>query len=89
MYQDVYLREPNDQDLRRILLENSRRGFPGMLGSLDCMHWEWKNCPVAFSGQYKGSKAKPTIILEAVATKDLWIWHAFFGNPTQIITLFI
>lgn len=24
---------------------------------------------------------KPTIILEAVASKDLWIWHAFFGMP--------
>ena len=24
---------------------------------------------------------KPTIILEAVASHDLWIWHAFFGMP--------
>jgi hypothetical protein len=24
---------------------------------------------------------KPTIILEAVASDDLWIWHAFFGMP--------
>ena len=24
---------------------------------------------------------KPTIILEAVASNDLWIWHAFFGMP--------
>ena len=24
---------------------------------------------------------KPTIILEAVASDDLWIWHAFFGIP--------
>jgi len=24
---------------------------------------------------------EPTIILEAVASKDLWIWHAFFGLP--------
>ena len=22
---------------------------------------------------------EPTIILEAVASQDLWIWHAFFG----------
>jgi hypothetical protein len=24
---------------------------------------------------------KPTIVLEAVASHDLWLWHAFFGLP--------
>nr|GEZ65973.1 hypothetical protein [Tanacetum cinerariifolium] len=32
------------------------------------------------NGQYgKGDKKYPTIMLEAVASQDLWIWHAFFG----------
>jgi hypothetical protein len=59
--------------------ENEARGFPGMIGSLDCMHWEWKNCPKAWAGQFKGRHTHPTVILEAVASKNLWIWHAFFG----------
>ncbi|GKA26234.1 ALP1-like protein [Tanacetum coccineum] len=51
-----------------------------MLGSIDCMHWEWKNCPVSWQGQYgRGDKKYPTIMLEAVASQDLWIWHAFYG----------
>jgi hypothetical protein len=27
------------------------------------------------------TKKEPTIILEAVASKNLWIWHVFFGMP--------
>jgi hypothetical protein len=30
---------------------------------------------------YSGHVQAPTIILEVVASKDLWIWHAFFGLP--------
>jgi hypothetical protein len=30
---------------------------------------------------YTGHVHEPTIILEAVADKDLGIWHAFFGMP--------
>ena len=32
-----------------------------------------------WQGQYQGSKGKPTIVLEAVADYQLWIWHASFG----------
>ena len=31
-------------------------------------------------GQYvRGDHGKPIVMLEVVASKDLWIWHAFFG----------
>lgn len=44
------------------------------------MHWRWEKCPVAWKGQFtRGDHGGPTIILEAVASRDLWIWHAFFG----------
>ncbi|KAL1371197.1 hypothetical protein AAHE18_01G113800 [Arachis hypogaea] len=56
------------------------RGFPGMLGSIDCMHWQWKNYPKAWKGMYmSGYRGVATIVLEVVASSDLWIWHAFFG----------
>ena len=43
-----YLRSPNATDIIRLLRKANQRGFPGMLGSLDSMHWEWKNCPAAY-----------------------------------------
>ncbi|XP_009103747.2 putative nuclease HARBI1 [Brassica rapa] len=76
-----YLRRPTPADLQRLLDIGEYRGFPGMVGSIDCMHWEWKNCPTAWKGQYTRGSGKPTIVLEAVASYDLWIWHAFFGPP--------
>lgn len=75
-----YLRHPTVEDTERLLQVGESRGFPGMIGSIDCMHWRWENCPTAWKGQYSnGRYGFPTVILEAVASYDLHIWHAFFG----------
>ncbi|CAM8972647.1 unnamed protein product [Rhodiola kirilowii] len=81
LYKNDYLRSPNAADLSRLLRKVEQRGFPGMVGSIDCMHWEWKNCPTAWQGSYSGRKGHPTIILEAIAWYDTWIWHSFIGVP--------
>jgi len=73
IFSEEYLRAPNAQDTARLLAINKERGFPGMLGSIDCMHWRWEKCPVAWQGVYTGHKNGPTLILEAVASQDLWI----------------
>ena len=62
-----YLRSPNVEDTARRLEMTKARGFPGMLGSIDCMHWTWKNYPKAWYGQFYDQKKGSTIILEAVA----------------------
>ncbi|GJU61920.1 zinc finger, CCHC-type containing protein [Tanacetum coccineum] len=85
LYMPKYLRKPTSEDVVKIQQQhNNVHGFPGMLGSIDCMHWEWKNCPVSWQGQYgRGDKKYPTIMLEAVASQDLWIWHAFYGMAVE------
>ena len=63
-------------------MHEAQHHIPGMLGSIDCTHFVWRNCPRALRGQYKrGDHQYPTIMLEATASYDLWIWHSFFGPP--------
>ena len=52
IFGNEYLRRPNNKGTERLLQMGAARGFPSMLGSIDCMHWEWKNCPVAWKGQF-------------------------------------
>ncbi|CAL2256155.1 unnamed protein product [Prunus armeniaca] len=56
LYTRDYLRRPTPRDLQRLLQKAEARGFPGMIGSIDCMHWQWKNCPTAWQGDYGNRK---------------------------------
>ncbi|GJV57055.1 40S ribosomal protein S7-like protein [Tanacetum coccineum] len=42
---------------------------------------DWFDCPYAFKAQYvrRDHGPNPFILLEDVASQDLWIWHDFFG----------
>jgi hypothetical protein len=61
-------------------VHEEKHHIPGMLGSIDCTYFVWRNCPKYLRGQYKrGDHQYPTIMLEATASNDLWIWHSFFG----------
>ncbi|KAJ9552466.1 hypothetical protein OSB04_016511 [Centaurea solstitialis] len=81
VYGQLYLRKLSYQDIQQLYAAHKAlHGFLGMLGSLDCMHWDWGKCTVAWQGQFKrGDHPYPTIIVEAVASLDTWIWHTFFG----------
>ncbi|CAL9004598.1 unnamed protein product [Prunus brigantina] len=56
LYKREYLRKPTARDLRRLMQKAEARGFPGMIGSIDCMHWQWKNCLTTGQGDYENRK---------------------------------
>ena len=56
IYKEEYLRYPTKTNLKRLLAFGESRGFLGMLVLLDCMHWEWKNCPTGWAGNDKGKE---------------------------------
>ncbi|OBZ86628.1 putative nuclease HARBI1 [Choanephora cucurbitarum] len=45
---------------------------------------EYLRKPNADDGQYLNRKGKATMVLEAVASYDLWIWHYNFGSPGSL-----
>ena len=84
IYADSALRKPSIEDINRLLNESYKQGWPGCIGSIDCMHWTWKNCPSAWAGMFTGKECKPTVVLEAVADSSCRFWHFFFGLPGSL-----
>jgi Plant transposon protein len=77
-----YMRYPSRRDVKRVTgLHDDVHGVPGMLGSLDCLHVYWKNCPVAWQGQFKNGRYKySSVVVEAMVDHNLWFWHASIGH---------
>jgi len=77
----TYLCRPNQEELDAIMERNKEGSVPGCIGSLDCCHWEWHQCPTGMAGAYQSRKGKRGIVIEAVCDEDLWIWHLFVSAP--------
>ena len=79
-------RTPNQQERKAINKEMASKGFPGCIGSWDCKHFVWKNCPMRLAGQHQGHAegGKKTLILEAIADHRKYIWQANFGDPGSL-----
>jgi Plant transposon protein len=79
---EKYFRNMTRADTKRVLaLHEEQHGVPGMLGSVDCMHVSWKNCPYEWQGSWMGKHDNPTIVVEAACDHNLWFWHASVGYP--------
>nr|XP_043625914.1 uncharacterized protein LOC122597379 [Erigeron canadensis] len=67
LYRWEFLRSPTSHDIAMIQqAHNARHHLPGMLGSLDCTHVEWRSCPRRLKGQYtRGDHKVPTIMVES------------------------
>ncbi|XP_057786162.1 uncharacterized protein LOC131003647 [Salvia miltiorrhiza] len=62
-FRAYYLCRPTSEDVQRLIhMHETRHGFPGMLGSLEELHWAWKNCPKAWHDAYtRGGTAVPVV----------------------------
>ena len=46
------------------------KGLPGCVGSIDCVHVRWDNCPAGLLGECVGKEGKPTLAFEVVVAHD-------------------
>ncbi|GKA53824.1 ALP1-like protein isoform X1 [Tanacetum coccineum] len=71
-----YLRKPTVTDAEKLyVFHEQKHVLPRMLCCLDCTVWEWFGCPTAYKGKScrRGHCSNPFILLEVVASQDLWI----------------
>jgi hypothetical protein len=78
VFKPKLFKKPTQVDLEKQLRMNANRSWLGMFTSLDCMHYRWKICPIAWQGSFTNKDRKNSIIFEAIANQRLWIWHACF-----------
>ncbi len=65
-----YLKQPTLANVKKQMKINKERGFPCMFASIDCMHWSWKYCPMAWQGQFQ-DKEKTRSVIRKLLTINL------------------
>ncbi|GJS57770.1 ALP1-like protein [Tanacetum coccineum] len=82
LYGNEFLRKLTYNDIEKLYARHDEKHeFPRMIGRIDCTGWSWETCPIALKAQFcrVDHKLDSFILLEAISSQDLWIWHAFFG----------
>ena len=83
-YGPEFLNTWGEDEIKRELEVNAKRGFPGMMGSIDCTHWQWKNCPMVWQGMYQDRNHKRSIVAEAICGHDMYFYQAYVGLPGSL-----
>jgi Plant transposon protein. len=64
------IKMPHDEDsIAHVTGPYERRGLPGCVGSIDCVHVCWDRCPASIHSVCKGKKDKiPTLAFQVVCS---------------------
>ena len=67
------MRQPTRTNFEQQIAINAQCGFHDMFALLDCMHYQWKKCPMAWQRNFGDKDGKISIILEAIADHNVHI----------------
>jgi hypothetical protein len=71
----------DDTELKFVVGEYEALGLPGCIGSVDCVHIGWDNCPVQMKNMYTGKEGYPSIAYEVICTSRRRIQSVSCGHP--------
>ena len=72
-----------EEEIAHVMRPYEERGFPGCVGSIDCVHLIWDKCPAGAYSACKGKGSFPTLAFQAVCSntkKTLSVSQFFFGS---------
>ena len=71
----------DEQTYKQVVGEFTARGFPGCVGSVDCVHIGWDRCPTQYTNVYTGKEGFPSIAYEVICTSRKLIQLMSVGHP--------
>jgi hypothetical protein len=78
------IRLPHDEDsILHVMALYERKGLPGCVGSVDCVHVCWDKCPSSLHSTCKGKDKVPTLAFEVACSHTKKIIHVsqfFWGT---------
>ena len=79
---EKFIYMPHEQlELDFVTDEYKAMGLPGCVGSVDCVHIGWDQCPVQCTSMYKGKEGYPSISYEVICTSRKFIQSVSAGHP--------
>ena len=81
-FADEFIKFPSGDDLDDVSNLYSKIGLPGSVGSMDCTHLEWINCPSNLMHSCKGKEPFASRAFQVVCTHTRLITHCsnyFYG----------
>eukprot|EP00961_Rhodomonas_salina_P007304 98627-Rhodomonas_salina.1 len=67
LYDEFIVTPTSKEQIDRVTSVYKMHGLPGCVGSIDCCHVPWENCPAMWRSLYQGKEGHPTISYELVA----------------------
>jgi hypothetical protein len=80
---DIIAMPHDEETIAHVTAQYERRGLPGCVGSIDCVHLCWDRCPASMHSVCKGKDNVPTLAFQVVCSHTKKIMHVsdfFWGT---------